>query len=316
MRRKLLAVFLTGALSLWASLPAGAQSDDFNDGNDDGWIRYDPIAQSGVLPGVGTWSFPGGNTYRIQSAVSPAPQKVGPGRAGSLRTDVTYTDFYVSVDVVNWDTNTEAAFGIVARINNVGLGNTDGYSMTYQVAGGDIDITSFINEDPDPGEPGFGEVPTTGNDVVNMVLGRTYRFVFSGVGPELRARVYEIPFLDEPVADIIGTDLSYSSGICGLLTFDNSGGTLSTDVTFDNYMAATREPPRMSIQLGAFSDVNVFWPTNTGDYILQRSLHPLDESQWEDIPGPYRVFGENHLYEAGDDVYNHQTGYYRLIDRP
>ncbi len=48
---------------------AVGQSDDFNDGDDNGWVRYDPF-------GTAKFSFPtngnfGGKAYRIQSAASP-----------------------------------------------------------------------------------------------------------------------------------------------------------------------------------------------------------------------------------------------------
>src|SRR2546425_781580 len=119
-------------------------TDDFDDGNDNGWTRYDPIGT--VLPKIATFSFPNGG-YRIQTAPSPAPTQVGPGRAGSFRMETNYTDFYVTVDIVSWDTNVSQAFGILARVTNIGLGTSDGYAMTWNT-GGDLDISVFTGEDP------------------------------------------------------------------------------------------------------------------------------------------------------------------------
>src|ERR1043166_4305869 len=82
------------ALSLMV-LPCSlkAQSDDFNDGNDNGWTRYDPLGGLG-LGAQATYTFPNGG-YRIQAMSNPAfPSAVGPARAGSVRQDVSYTDFY------------------------------------------------------------------------------------------------------------------------------------------------------------------------------------------------------------------------------
>src|SRR5262249_44789112 len=82
-------------------------SDDFNDGNDSAgsivWQRYDPIAQAtaGAVK-LGTWSFPGSNTYRLQTAASPDPSTFGQARIGSIAPG-NFTNFYVAVDVVNWD---------------------------------------------------------------------------------------------------------------------------------------------------------------------------------------------------------------------
>src|SRR5690349_763526 len=106
--------------------------DDFNDGNDNGWTRYDPIGT--VLPGLATFSFPNGG-YRIQTAASPAPGQVGPGRAGSFRMETSYTDFYITVDILNFDTNVNQAFGILARVTDIGLGTSDGYAMTWNSGG-------------------------------------------------------------------------------------------------------------------------------------------------------------------------------------
>src|SRR5262249_36264177 len=58
--------------------------DDFNDGNDDGWTRYSPLAPFGA---PGTFSFPSGG-YRIQAAPSPDLAALGPGRAGSARPEI------------------------------------------------------------------------------------------------------------------------------------------------------------------------------------------------------------------------------------
>ena len=39
-----------------------AQSDDFDDGNDNGWTKANPLADLGV---PATWTFPNGNSYNI-----------------------------------------------------------------------------------------------------------------------------------------------------------------------------------------------------------------------------------------------------------
>src|SRR2546430_9566807 len=68
------------ALCCLLSLGARAQiSDNFDDGNDGGWTRYDPLAPFGA---PATFSFPNGG-YRIQAPASPDPVVLGTGRAGS-----------------------------------------------------------------------------------------------------------------------------------------------------------------------------------------------------------------------------------------
>src|SRR6266550_5865553 len=104
-----------------------AQTDDFNSGNDNGWTRYDPLAPFG---GGATFSFPDGG-YRIQAPSSPDVNALGGARAAALHTDVTYTNFAVSVDLVDWDDSLGQSFGALARIRNSGRGTADGYAFFY-----------------------------------------------------------------------------------------------------------------------------------------------------------------------------------------
>src|SRR5215204_470972 len=120
------------------------QSDDFNDGNDTGWVRYDPLGAVGAGPQT-SWSFPSGG-YRIRASRNPAiPASAGPARGGSYHTN-DYTDFYIAADIVNWDESLDQAIGLLARMTELGLGTTDGYALTYQVPDHDIDITRFTDE--------------------------------------------------------------------------------------------------------------------------------------------------------------------------
>ena len=108
------------------SLPRGlhAQSDNFNDGDDVGWTRVSPLEPFGVpgvftfpngdgfritgcddvVAGCGVSNSPNGLGYRMQTlAASPSYPVLGAPRAYSLREDVSYADFYASVDLVDWN---------------------------------------------------------------------------------------------------------------------------------------------------------------------------------------------------------------------
>src|SRR2546426_7047920 len=187
------------AMILWQLPAAKGQSDDFNDGDDLGWTHYDPI--SAVAGPRATFTVTNG-AYRIRTIASPNTA-YGPARAGAVRSDVVYSDFFVSVDLVDWDETVNQAFGILARLKEVGFGSTDGYVMTFDFGGSDIDITWFTDENPNsPNGGGIG----TGPDKVTMVKGRVYRFQFIGKGTTLAARVYQLPDVIHPVAPIAGTD--------------------------------------------------------------------------------------------------------------
>src|SRR4051794_16808059 len=131
-RKKPLLALLVAAVTLPFALKAQIVSDDFSDGNDTAnpaWTHNQPL--SGFGSG-GTWTFPGGNSYRIQAATpSPSPGTLGPARVASILPNV-YSKFYLSVDVLDWDDTLDQAFGILARLENIGLGTTTGYVFTYQ----------------------------------------------------------------------------------------------------------------------------------------------------------------------------------------
>ncbi|HXG46625.1 MAG TPA: hypothetical protein VNO52_03300 [Methylomirabilota bacterium] len=260
--------------ALVAAASVAAQSDDFNDGNDQGWTRYDTIGS--VAGPQGTFSFPGGNTYRIQAARSPNPAQLGPGRIGSLRATPTYTDFYLAVDLVDWDDTKDQAFGLLARIGNVGLGQTTGYAFTYQNQDGDFSISVINGEDAD-------DLPGSSRDLV-LDPSKDYRLVFVGRGDQFEGRVYELPNVTTPIAVTSGTDSTHASGICGLIVYDNASAAnqIGADATFDNYVGLAEEPAVLSVST-SFGEVFVSWPRRFEGYTLQTSSDPRPTANWLDI---------------------------------
>lgn len=267
-------ILMAGGVSI---AQAQVFSDDFNDGNDTGWNRYDTIATA-VGAAQGTWSFPSGG-YRMRAAASPAPGVVGPARIGSLQTRV-FTDFYVAVDVVNWDDSIDQSFGPFARLTEVGLGTTKGYVMTYQAGSKDIDITRVT------GEAAERSVRQNGNGDIVLEAGKSYRFVFIGKGALLIARVYDLSDLVNPLVEISGTDTDpYPGGVNGLLVYDNSdNGDSTADATFDNYFESDVEPPvikRTDLGFGAWE---LAWPAEASQFVLQSATTLTGSStDWTDV---------------------------------
>src|SRR5258705_13904525 len=104
---------ITGSLLLLlGAIGCYAATDDFNDGTDDGWTRYNPIS-------TGSWTLDNG-TYRLQSSPSSSPGTVGPGRVGSLRASENYAQFEVGVDLVSWDNSLDQIFGLITRVGTPG----------------------------------------------------------------------------------------------------------------------------------------------------------------------------------------------------
>ena len=255
---------------------ATAQTSLFNDGTDSGWTRYDPIAAAlGQANGAtgNTWTFQNGG-YRLTAAASPNPAQLGPGRSGSLRTDTTYSQFCVSVDILpGWDLVADQAFGLLARVppNSMGPGTTDGYAFTYQTDGRDIQISRLTNEDP-----------TAVSEVVAVTLEPTksYRMLFIGDGSDFKGYIFELPNIVTPIVAVSGSDPTYTSGHLGLVVYDN-GGNAGANALFDNYAAGSLAQPTLALS-AVGSELTFSWPLSAMHHVLQRSTS-LAQNDWEDV---------------------------------
>jgi hypothetical protein len=258
-----------------------AQSDDFNDADDLGWNRYNPLDGFG-LPG--TFTFTNGG-YRIRTlAPSPSPLVLGRGRSGSLRPVDNSGEFYISVDLVDWDDALPQAVGLLARIRTPGLGTTTGYAFTWTresgTNGGTFDITMIDGEVPD-------DVPTVGNDAYHLVPGNKYRLAFIGQGDRLEGRLYLLPDILNPLLTIVGFDSSWDEGVGGLLVYDNSDiGNNLTDATFDNFASYDNDLPRLKISRPDEGEAMTFsWPYehHLAGFKLQWASS-LSAPVWNDVP--------------------------------
>jgi MYXO-CTERM domain-containing protein len=227
-------------------------SDNFNDGNDAGWARYETLAPFGA---GGTYSFPSGG-YEISAPASPDANTLGPNRVGAIADGVTVgNSFTASVDVVNWSRAAFTAIGIAARGSNIGLGTTDAYVAHVDVGGtGDsngeaeafiervdgeqTDLSSLASAAgtfplPDPSEGGL-------------------HLVFTGDGSLLTLSVYDVNNLTTPLVTVSGTDSTYTSGAVGLLTsglIDVNTGAITNsplDATYDNF-SVVPEPGALGV---------------------------------------------------------------------
>ena len=227
--------YLATLAAFAAAIPqhALAQADDFDDGNADGWTEVAPLSGFGV---TATYSFPGGNSYRMQSDPSPndeVPPGPGPARLGSLREDVTYTDFYQFVDLVDYDVSLDQNIGMLARIKEPGLQTLDGYGVTFNPIDQAIFLTVITNE----------EGNNIGDADCFVDVGDPVRLVFQGQGGNLKFEVFTMDDLVTPVASIEVFDATYASGTSGIFTVtDGNDPPLPVDCTFDNYFAAAEKP--------------------------------------------------------------------------
>jgi hypothetical protein len=222
------------AAALAPAAPAQIFTDNFNTGTDTGWTRYQPLAGFGA---PGTWSFPGGNTYRIQAAASPS-SSLGNGRAASYRADLTYSNFFEQVDVVNWNNAISQSFGLAARLQAVGLGTTTGYLFAYDTTGG-LNIYRITNEG----------VTSIGSGSLTLTPGTSYRLTFQGNAAGIfTGSVATVAAPNTPLLSISNAtpDTTYASGFPGMVVAEDTAVTNGADATFDNVLFAPSPVPEPS----------------------------------------------------------------------
>ena len=117
--------FLCSLLLSVNAFTTQAQTDDFDDGNDTGWTRVNTLAGQGI---PATWGFPNNNSYSI-AMEGHGIEPLGQPRAGSLREEAIYSDFYIAVDII-FDPTIDQNMGILARVREVGLQTLDGYGSS------------------------------------------------------------------------------------------------------------------------------------------------------------------------------------------
>ncbi|MBK9138450.1 MAG: hypothetical protein IPM17_06755 [Verrucomicrobia bacterium] len=240
------AVAVAASCSFVAAPGLRAQTDDFNDGNDAGWSRFD-LALLG-LNGA-QYSFPadssGGRAYRIYAP--PPVVDVGAPALAISYTAPLYTRFVIGVDVLNWATGVNQAFGIFARAAEIGFPTIDGYVMNYNVADGDLQINEITDV--------AGQNTRAELAVALDPRNGPYRWVFSGYENNFLGQVFRLPDTVNPIASVIGSGvIGYDRGQSGLFVFNRDGNvtapTSFADATFDNFAASA--PPPGSLRATVF----------------------------------------------------------------
>lgn len=275
---------LMAALHLACAAPVAllAQSDDFNDGDDAGWVRLDPIsmyyqALTGTANPQNTWSVTDGK-YRLQSAPTPDP-RLGQGRVLSLRTE-NYSNFHISVDLIDWDASKTNAMALCARVGTPGPNTTRGYLFGYITGQNYFDLVRLQNEGT-RAIPGVVRVP------IVLTPGHGYRMTFTGKGSQFVGRVFELTDLDNPIVEMTGSDGNYADGVSGLAVFPLAASVLDVgDATFDNFSATDRDRPRLTARFGQFGEQLIIWSQYEGEgFTLQGSPKLGPDAVWTDITG-------------------------------
>ena len=239
-------IFAMGLLLSVLVLPGLVQGQveviyDWNGTNDVGWLHYDPGTAGGQ---TNSRTFPpdgsGGAAYR----------QVGPNnsscvniinRGGAYRSE-QYTEFFQSVDIVNFDPNTIGSlFSLGSRITTPGAGTTSGY------------IAGYFAGDPRARQEIFGNIEFT-SEITSTVLNpyrggraltsrfppsRKLRAVFSGINDTFKTELYDQTDLLEPIVRINFQDgynaAAHPNG-ANAIGWINLEFTETCDFTWDNYL--------------------------------------------------------------------------------
>ena len=260
------------ALAVLPSL-SQAQIDDFDDGNDDNWTRFAPLAA--VLGTPSEYSFPetsnGGRAFRFQSPAPPVPD-AGPARTFVHRAE-SYADFDAAIDIIDWNNEVNQAFGLLFRATDIGLGMTLGYVLNYdpqQASGGRGQIQfNIVTNEADQG--------TIGAANLSFEPGHQYRIVMRAEGTRFSADVYDLNNLTSPLTSYWGTDDLYAEGVTGIFKFYRGGDATDPDLgiadtTFDNFFVGEIEDRVPSP--GAWRGIPG-WPHTIG-------LSPLNRTAYHD----------------------------------
>ena len=261
-----------GIMSLMA-ISLQSQSDDFDDGNDDGWTKVNTLAGQGV---PASWGFPNGNSYSI-AMEGHGIEPLGPPRAGSFIQDVTYENFYIAVDI-NFDSSIDQNMGVLARVKEPGLATLDGYGAVYNPRDADPGGRLYILRIDDEAGIVMAEAD------IEEAFSENLRIVFRGKGRELKTELYTKEDLLNPIAatEVFEAGEFFETGFLGVFSVSDDVS-VPIDVTFDNYIAAEEEPYRFEL-IGATIEGNEM---TIEFYSKPGIIYSIEESTdlklWEEI---------------------------------
>jgi len=107
-------------------------SDNFNDGNDNGWTHY--LTTSSNTPAMNQNLDGTNSAYRLTSDFGTSTATSGRA-AGFLMSAPSLSDFIVSADLVDWDNTQSQQMGVMARVQSPILTSDTGpvYSISLKV---------------------------------------------------------------------------------------------------------------------------------------------------------------------------------------
>lgn len=289
----------SGTQIVWDNFRAwGVQnlSDDFSDGNDAGWNRYEPFAPLGIR---GTFAIEGG-AYRFSHGPSPLPS-VAPAIVGGFQDAPDWSDFDIEAEVSGWSTGAGASAGIVvaARTSRNADGTVNAYGLSLSPSpttvqpGGTVfpepGLTIDVIESSKPARASLALATLPPLDP-----SRWYVLRFRGFGPLLQGEVRERGS-SQVLARVVAQDTGRYSGGFGLVAYDRAAlaGSANNGVSalFDNVRASGLDilPPNAP-GLVITPTLTLEWPAAAMEWRLESASSP--DGPWTPSGAGLRLEGQ------------------------
>ena len=279
-------IALLGCLGFCVRIGAAGITDNFAGPGDPGWLHYTPLQSFGT-----EYSF-GVTNGLYQLAVGPS--SVGgstPSLIAASRVGVNWQDFDVRIEFSGWEVGalTNTAVFLIARqsgdTNTPPYGPFTGYALTIQPAttaelasasGAQARLVLSVLK-------GTTLTPIATAQMHDLSPSLWYDLRFMGQGPVLVGRVSLTSDPATPIAEVRGSDATYSTGFFSIGVLDQAGqagiSNNGASARFRNLRASSRP-----------SDVDLQSPPPAGHYSLVDRFPNPNDVGWTRF-NPFASFG-------------------------
>lgn len=249
---------MAAILAMFAGLPAIAQNfntiDDFNDNDDDGWIR---MTAGDIAEVDARWEL-GDDRYTLRSETA-----VSPGQSGQVISTLNNTDeaqFQDGILRVKFrvnEANAGAMFGMRILTDSQGL--LSGYKVMFNPS--TLDANSAVLARIDMGQA--TSIATLERTSFNIVEDTDYFAELGVVGDDLQVRVWVNGDSRPTDPQLTAVDAAHTQGRFMLGSFvNNQLATTTASATFDDLDFAeqsTNPNPRIVGDVNGDSFIDLFW---------------------------------------------------------
>ena len=227
-------------------------TDNFDDGNIDDWQMFDPIAFQ--LGEPHSRAIPTDGAVRLDAPATPDPA-LGPTAFAMFRPELIFSDFDMSVDVLEDNSDKGTVYGLAARTQMpfvsylLLVGNTDPEVEPFPAGRNALSILRLdgVSEEG----LAFEVLDEVYFDLPEEV--EQLKLVFQGKDSNLSGELFDLANPGAPLVTVAGSDAAYATGYSEIVAGSAApaGGMpffgSSTDIVVDNFsLVATTKIPEPS----------------------------------------------------------------------